>query len=115
MMEESCRTTLEVEATLTLTLLEEIKKTRKLVDSVAMAGDEVFFGEDDIEFAGIGGPELGIKEGNVDGKEQTTVVLDDFGLIGGGDQLLDGEGMDVEVLLEVRDIIRTRVLEINPR
>ena len=115
MMEESCWTTLEVEATLTLALFEEIKETRELVDSVAMAGDEVFFGEDDIEFAGIGGPELGIKEGNVNGKKQTPVVLDDFGLIRRRDQLLDGEGMDVEVLLEVRDIIRTWVLEINPR
>lgn len=115
MVEEPSRTTLEVEATLTLALLEEVKETRELVDGVAMTGDEVLLGEDDIEFTRVGGPELGIKEGNMNGKKQTTVVLNDFGLIGGGDQLLDGEGMDVEVLLEVRDIIRTRVLEINPR
>ncbi len=115
MVEEPSWTTFEVEATLTLALFEEVKETRELVDGVTMTGDEVFLGEDDIEFTRIGGSELGIKEGNVDGKKQTTVVLDDLGLIGRGDQLLDGEGMDIEVLLEVRDVIRTRVLEIKPR
>lgn len=115
MVEEPSWTTLEVEATLTLALFKEVKETRELVDGVTMTSDEVLLGEDDIEFTRIGGSELGIKEGNVDGKKQTPVVLDDLGLIGRGDQLLDGEGMDIEVLLEVRDVIRTRVLEIKPR
>lgn len=80
-----------------------------------MAGDEVLFGQDDIELARIRSAEFGIKEGDMNRKKQTPIVLNDFGLIGRGDQFLDSEGVDIEVLLEVGDIIRSWVLEINPR
>ncbi len=82
---------------------------------MAMTGDEVLLGQDDIELTRIRSAEFGIKEGDMNRKKQTTIVLNDFGLIGRGDQFLDSEGVDIEVLLEVGDIIGTRVLEINPR
>jgi uncharacterized protein (DUF779 family) len=115
MMEEPGGIAFEVEATLALTLFKQIKKTCELVDGVAMAGDEVLLGQDDIQLTRIGSAEFGIKEGDMNRKKQTPIVLNDFGLIGRGDQFLDSEGVDIEVLLEVGDIIRSWVLEINPR
>jgi hypothetical protein len=47
-------------------------------------------------------------------KKQTTVVLDDFGLIGRGDQLFDSQRVDIEVFLQVRDVVFLGILKINP-
>ena len=79
-----------------------------------MTGDEVLLGEDDIEFTGISGPELGIEEGYVDGKKKTPVILDDFRLIGRRDELFDGEGMNGKVFLKIRDVFVMRTFEVDP-
>lgn len=79
-----------------------------------VAGDQVFFGNDDIELARVGGTEFGVKEGDVNRKKQTAVVLDDFGLIGWGDEFFDSQRVDIEVFLEVRYVVFLRILKINP-
>jgi len=50
----------------------------------------------------------------MDGKEQTVVVLDDFGLIRRRDELLYRQRMDIEILLQIGDVVAFRVLEIDP-
>lgn len=114
MVEERCWGVFTVETALALAFLEHFEKCSQLVDTVFVTGDQVFVGQDDIKLAWVGGAELGIEEGDVNGKKQTAVVLDDFGLIGWRDQLFDSQRVDVEVLLKIGDIILSGVFKINP-
>lgn len=113
-VEEMCRSLAHVEPTAAFVLREFGKEFRERIDVVFVAGNEVSVSEDDIEFARESRPVIGIEKGYVDGKEKTSVVLDDFRLIGRRDEFLDGEGMDGKILLKIGDIFVVRVVEINP-
>jgi hypothetical protein len=50
----------------------------------------------------------------VNGKEQTALILDDFGLVGRRDEFLDGQWMNIEIFLQIGDVITLWVFKINP-
>lgn len=102
------------EAAFSLAFFQRLKKASQLVDALLVAGDQVVVGQDDVEFAWVGRAELGIEKGDVHGKEQAAVVLDDFRLIGRRHQLFDSKRVNIEVLLEIGNIILIRIFKINP-
>lgn len=113
-MEEFGWVVFEIEPTLALAMFEQLEEGLELVDVVLVTGDEVMFGEDDIELTGIGGAEFGIKKWYVDRKKQTAVVLNDFGLIGRCHQFFYRQRVDIEMFLEIGDVGGFRIFKINP-
>lgn len=105
---------LEIGSPFPMASFQIFEKFRQLIDALPVARDEVAVGENDIEFAAVGRPMLHVEEGDMDGKEQAAVILDDFGLIGRRDELLDRQRMDVEVFLQIGDIILLRIFKIDP-
>ena len=114
-VEEVRRCGREREPALALAFFQILEKLGELIDALPMARDEVVARQDDIEFARIRRPVFHVEEGNMDGKEQAVVILHDLGLIGGRDELLYRERMDIEILLQIGDIIAPRILKIDPR
>ena len=115
MVEEVGRSSFHGQSALAFALLQILEKFSELIDALAVAGDEMAVGQDDIQFARIRRPLLRVEEGDMDGKEQAVIVLHDFGLIGGRDELLYRQRMDIEIFLEKSDVIVLRVLKIDPR
>ena len=113
-VEQMRRTLAHVEPATALILGELREEFGELIDIVPMARDEMVLGQDDIELARERRPVIGIEERDMDRQEKTALILDDFGLIGRGHELLDSEGMDIEVLLEIGDVLITRIFEIDP-
>lgn len=114
MMEQVGWRFFEEELAPTFALKQLIKELGQLVDVLLVAGDEVVLCEDDVELASIGGPVLHVEERDMDREEEAVLVLDDLGLVRRRDELLDGQGMDVEVFLQVGDIVVLRILKIDP-
>lgn len=71
-----------VKATLPLVFFECFEEIRYLKHVVAVSGDEVRVGEDDVHFARIGGAVFRIEERNVYGEEEAIVEGGCFGLVG---------------------------------
>ncbi len=113
-MEEVRRSLREIGPLAPFALAQFDEKVPELIDVVPVRGDDVVFGQDDVELAGIGGAQGGIEERRMDREEQAVLVLHGLGLIGRRDQLLDGEGMNVEILLQIGDIGGLRIQEIDP-
>ncbi len=90
------------------------EKPLKLVDLVAMRGDEIVFGDDHIELARVRGALDGVEKGDMYRKEKAVVVADGLGLIGRGEKLLDRQRMDIEMLLKIEDVVVRRFFEIDP-
>lgn len=105
----------EVIAALALALPEGIEESFQLIDGLFVSGDEVILREDDVEFPGIGRPVFHVEEGCVDGEEETVFILDHLRLIGGRHEFFHGQGVDIEIFLQIEDILLLRIFEIDPR
>ena len=77
-----------------------------------MASDEMSLSENDIQLPRESSSFFGIKQGNMNSQKETVLILNHLGLVGRGDQLLKGEGVNIEVLLEIGDIILTNIQKI---
>lgn len=105
----------EIEPALAFAVFDLAKKLSDLVDRVLVSGDEVVFGEDDVELASVGRPLLHIKQGDMNREENAAIILEDPWLIRRGDEFFEDDRMDIEILVEVGDVVFGRRLEINPR
>jgi len=103
-VEEVRRGMREVVAAFALALIELVEKMFHWINGETMPGDEVVGGDDDVELTRVGCTLLRVEEGCVDGEVEAVVVVDRLGLVGGRDEFLDGEWMDIEVFLEVADV-----------
>lgn len=113
-IEKVCGRVAEMKTSLTLAIREAFEKSIDLVDIAPMPSDEMGIGQNDIKLAWIRCPVSDIKEGNVYREEETIVVVDCFRLIGGGTELLDGNRMNIEVLLKISDVFFCRISKIDP-
>jgi len=95
--------------------LQLIKEAFQLKDVFGVTGEEVRFGEDDVQFAGIGRSFVHVKKGDVDREEDAIIVLRRFRTERRRDELLDREGVDRKIFLKVDRIVLARMVEINPR
>lgn len=113
-IEEVRRCFIKINSTLAFAHGEVIKKLFQLINFVAVRGDEMVFGDDHVNLAGIGGAFFGIKKGNVDGKKNTVLVTECFWLIGRRKKFFNGQRMDIEVLLQIENVVVVWFFKINP-
>ena len=78
-----------------------VEKIGQLVDFFLVSGDEMIVRQDYVQFSRIGRSGLGVEKGDMDREKQAIFILRRARPDRRGDEFLDSQRMDIEILLEV--------------
>ena len=81
---------------------------------MVIGGDECVFEDNDVDFARIGSLNLGVEEGNMDGKVEAIFIFRRFGTERRSGKFFDDQRMEMIFFLDGQNIIRVWFGKIDP-
>lgn len=114
LMKKVRRGLFHIEAFFAFTRGEFVEKIRELIDGFAMPRDQMIFCYDDVQFPWIGRSGFDVEKRDVNSQEQAVFILRGARPDCRSDELFDSQGVDIEFFLQINNVVRARVLEIQP-